>query len=117
MQRNFDAPDESTATEMSRFEVIRVGGLEFTRATYQPGWTWQKYSQPTAGGDSCLEHHLWFVVSGRMGIRMDDGTEAEWGAGDVGEVLPGHIAWVIGDAPFVAILVANHAASVTVPSA
>jgi hypothetical protein len=35
---------------------------------------------------------------------MDDGTEAEWSAGEVGEVAPGHDAWVIGDEPFVALI-------------
>lgn len=104
MQRNFDTPDESTATEMSRAEIIRMGGLEFTRATYQPGWTWRKYSQPSVGGESCQEVHRWYVISGRMGMRMDDDTEVEWRAGEIGEVPPGHDAWVIGDEPFVALL-------------
>lgn len=89
---------------MSRADVVRIGLMELTRATYQPGWTWQKYSQPTVGGDSCQETHRWYVISGRMGMRMDDGSEAEWATGDVGEVPPGHDAWVIGDVPFVALL-------------
>jgi uncharacterized cupin superfamily protein len=42
-------------------------------------------------------------VSGRMKMRMDDGTELEWRAGDVGVIPAGHDAWVVGDEPFVFI--------------
>jgi hypothetical protein len=32
---------------------------------------------------------------------MDDGTEMEFGPGDVYEIPPGHDGWVIGDEPAV----------------
>jgi hypothetical protein len=38
-----------------------------------------------------------------MRIKMDDGSEEEWGPGDVGYVPPGHNAWVVGNEPLVAI--------------
>jgi hypothetical protein len=34
---------------------------------------------------------------------MDDGSEEEFGPGDIGYVPPGHNAWVVGDEPFVAV--------------
>ena len=34
---------------------------------------------------------------------MDDGTEIEFGAGDVGVIAPGHDAWVVGNEPVVVI--------------
>jgi hypothetical protein len=34
---------------------------------------------------------------------MDDGTEVEYGPGDVGHVPPGHDAWVVGGEPVVVI--------------
>ncbi len=34
---------------------------------------------------------------------MDDGSEAEFGPGDVGSIPPGHDAWIIGDEPFMSI--------------
>jgi hypothetical protein len=43
------------------------------------------------------------VNSGRMRIRMDDGTEDEFGPGDVMVVPPGHDAWVLGDEACVVI--------------
>ena len=34
-----------------------------------------------------------------MHVRLDDGTEAEYGPLDVMDVPPGHDAWVVGDEP------------------
>jgi hypothetical protein len=34
---------------------------------------------------------------------MDDGSEEEFGPGDVGYLPPGHNGWVIGNEPYVAI--------------
>ena len=36
-------------------------------------------------------------------VRMNDGSEAEFGPGDVGSIPPGHDAWVVGDEPFISI--------------
>ena len=47
--------------------------------------------------------HLIHVTSGRIVVRMDDGSEAEFGPGDVGSIPPGHDAWVVGDEPFISI--------------
>jgi hypothetical protein len=32
-----------------------------------------------------------------MRVRMDDGTEHEFGPGDAGTIPPGHDAWIVGD--------------------
>lgn len=32
-----------------------------------------------------------------MAVRMDDGTEAESGPGEVVVIAPGHDAWIVGD--------------------
>jgi hypothetical protein len=39
------------------------------------------------------------VLSGRILIRMDDGSEEEFGRGDVMMLPPGHDAWTVGDEP------------------
>jgi uncharacterized cupin superfamily protein len=44
-----------------------------------------------------------YIISGKMKVVMDDGTESENGPGDVAVVPPGHNAWVIGDKPCVSI--------------
>lgn len=53
--------------------------------------------KPLVGTDSCRFHHRTFVLSGRPHLRLDDGAEAEVGAGDVVVILPGHDAWVVGE--------------------
>ena len=44
-----------------------------------------------------------YAISGRLHIRMDDGTEQEVGPGEAMYVPPGHDAWVVGNEPFVAV--------------
>ncbi len=44
-----------------------------------------------------------YCISGRMVVRMDDGTDKEIGSGDVLVIPPGHDAWVVGDEPCVQI--------------
>ena len=41
------------------------------------------------------------LAAGRLAVRMDDGSEAVAGPGDVVDVPPGHDGWVIGDTPCV----------------
>jgi hypothetical protein len=43
------------------------------------------------------------VISGRIVVRMDDGSESEFGPGDMGSIPPGHDAWIIGNEPFISI--------------
>jgi uncharacterized cupin superfamily protein len=38
-----------------------------------------------------------------MKVVMDDGTEEEFGPGDVAVVPPGHNAWVVGNEPVVSV--------------
>ena len=103
IKQNFDKTDETRPFEKGRAEVVEVSGLTVMRGTFEPGWSWSGCIKPVVGGESCQVAHKWYVVSGRMKMRMDDGTEFEWRAGDVGVIPPGHDAWVDGDEPFVFI--------------
>jgi quercetin dioxygenase-like cupin family protein len=53
--------------------------------------------------DSCQAPHVQYHLSGRLHVVMDDGSEMEFGPGDVGSIPPGHDAWVVGDEPAVII--------------
>ena len=44
-----------------------------------------------------------YIVSGRIKVVMDDGTEEEFGPGDAALIPPGHNAWVVGNEPVVGI--------------
>ena len=44
-----------------------------------------------------MKRRTQYVVSGRMKVIMDDGTEMEFSPGDVGILPPGHDAWLVDD--------------------
>ena len=56
-----------------------------------------------AGRELCGVEHVGLVLSGRAGVRMTDGTDAELTPGDVFHVGPGHDSCVIGDEPYVSL--------------
>jgi mannose-6-phosphate isomerase-like protein (cupin superfamily) len=99
--KSFEAPDEVRRFEKGTLEVVTVGEHTVARATLAPGWHWAEHIGPVAGTRLCDVEHLGYVVSGRMHVRMEDGSEAEFGAGEVLSIKPGHDAWVLGKEPFV----------------
>jgi hypothetical protein len=80
-----------------------LGEVKAMRVTNRPGWRWSDCVKPVVGTDSCQVGHLIHVISGRIMVRMDEGSEAEFGPGDVGLIPPGHDAWVVGNEPFISI--------------
>jgi len=102
-RRCFDQPLEVREFPNGKAEIVNVGGVEIGRLTFQPGWRWSKDVKPLAGTDSCLAPHFQYHVSGRLAIRMDDGTEFIAGPGDVTSLPQGHDAWVVGDEPAVVV--------------
>lgn len=102
--RNVGSPDEVRPfAGHGHADVVNVGGHPVIYGTFEPGWRWSEHLKPIANTDSCQATHLLYCISGRMGVRMDDGAEAEIGPGDVAAIAPGHDAWVVGDEPCVAI--------------
>jgi uncharacterized cupin superfamily protein len=87
----------------TKVEAVTLQGRRFTRFTFYPGFHWQKDAGPIAKATHCPADHFMYQVSGRLRVRMKDGTEALFEAGQA-QVLPaGHDVWVEGDEPFVAI--------------
>ncbi|CRK59875.1 hypothetical protein [Alloactinosynnema sp. L-07] len=74
-----------------------AGGMTLGMGSFEPGWRWSEDVKPLAGTDACQVHHMGYVMSGSMGIRLEDGTECQVNAGDVVDIPPGHDAWVVGD--------------------
>jgi quercetin dioxygenase-like cupin family protein len=102
-KRSFDAPDEQRPAGAARADIVNLGKLTMMRITAQPGWRWSTDVKPLANTASCQAPHLGYVLSGRARIRMDDGTEEEFGPGDVAVIPAGHDAWVVGNEPYVAL--------------
>ena len=96
--KRFDRPDETRQfAGHGHVDVLDLDGHEVMRGEFEPGWRWSNDLKPIAGTDTCQVAHLGYVVSGRMRVRMDDGTEAEMGPGDAAAIPPGHDAEVVGD--------------------
>lgn len=101
--KTFSAPDEVREFPNGRAEILAVGGAEIGRLIFQPGWRWSADVQPLAKTASCEAPHFQYHVSGKLGIRMDDGTEFVASPGDITSLPQGHDAWVIGDEPAVVV--------------
>ena len=99
--RNFNTPDELRTFDKGKLEIINMGGRTIGRATLQPGWRWSTSVKPLVNTKSCEAPHFQYHVSGTLRVKMDDGTERDFKAGDVSLLRAGHDAWVIGDEPVV----------------
>ena len=97
--KRFEKPDETRVFEKGKLEVVHAGGMTIARASYEPGWKWSQHVAPTMGVESCPVEHVGLVITGRIAVKMDDGTERVMQAGDVFYVAPGHDSWVVGDEP------------------
>jgi hypothetical protein len=101
--KSFGTPDEVREFPNGRAEIVDVGDAKIGRLILQPGWRWSNDVKPIAQTKSCEAPHFQYHVSGKLGIRMDDGTEIVAVAGDVTSLPQGHDAWVIGNEPVVIV--------------
>ena len=103
VKKSFNSPDETRPIPKGKVEVVNLGDVTAMRVTFEPGWKWSESLKQIAGTESCQTAHMGYMESGRMVVRMDDGTEHEFAPGDACTIPPGHDAWVVGDEPVVFI--------------
>ena len=101
--KRLSQPDELRTFDKGKVELVTLGGMTFGRATLMPGWKWSTCLKPIVKTKSCEASHLQCHVSGRIRVLMDDGSEEEFGPGQVSLLPPGHDAWVVGNEPVVVI--------------
>jgi quercetin dioxygenase-like cupin family protein len=101
--KSLDSPDETRPFEKGKAELVTLGGVTVGRGVLEPGWRWSEHVKPIAGTDSCQVTHTGYVVSGRLKVVMDDGSEGEAGPGDAYVIPAGHDAWVVGDQTFISV--------------
>jgi len=92
-------PGHGRALPRLHGQLARIGSLGIGRAQLAPGWRWSEDVKPAVGTEWCMVHHVQVLLAGRFAVRMDDGEEAAFEAGDVFDLPPGHDAWVVGAAP------------------
>ena len=102
-KRTFSKPEEIRTFKKGSVELVTIGDITFGRATLQPGWRWSTCVKPIAKTKSCEAPHLQYHVAGRLHVKMDDGSEEEFGPGEVSSLPPGHDAWVVGNDPVVVV--------------
>lgn len=101
--KSHNKPDEKRSPDKTRVEVVRLPGFTLGRLKMQPGWRLSKCIKPVVGIESCQVSHVGHTVSGRLTVKMNDGSEKSIAAGDSYTIPPGHDAWVEGNEPFVCI--------------
>ena len=95
----FQEPDEVVSLPNLVGQIVVLGETYIARYIYQPGWRWAKDVKPVVGTPSCQYHHQGVVLSGRLHVATDDGSQRTIGPGEAFDIPPGHDAWVIGDEP------------------
>lgn len=103
ISKRFEKPDETLSFPNFNAQIIILGETFVAKVVQQPGWRWSKDTKPRVGTPSCQFHHQGILISGRMQLILDNGTESTIGPGDVYDIPPGHDAWVVGDEPAVGI--------------
>lgn len=105
IKKSIKSPDETREFlhGSGSVKVMNLGDEVFGYFEFKPGWRWSKDVQPKVGGDSCQVTHNIFVMSGRMAVKMDDGTEIQIGPGDATFIAPGHDAWIVGNEPCICL--------------
>jgi mannose-6-phosphate isomerase-like protein (cupin superfamily) len=93
------SPDETRSFDHGVITTAMVGEFEVARSVLEPGWKWSEDIKPLVGTESCQFQHYGVLISGRMKVVADDGSEMEIGPGDAYSIPPGHDAWIVGDEP------------------
>ena len=95
--RDFGEPEAVVSHPLGVTYQVRLAQTVISRHVLQPGWSWEEHAQPMVGTSSCELYHRGVVLSGRMGIRTDEGEELIIGPDHVFDLPPGHVTWVEGD--------------------
>jgi mannose-6-phosphate isomerase-like protein (cupin superfamily) len=78
-------------------QTAHLEGVDVTRVRFGPGARWSNDLKSYASTESCQLPHVGLVLSGRLHVVMDDGSEEEFGPNEVMMLPPGHDAWTVGD--------------------
>ena len=75
VQKSLDSsPDETRTFEKGKIELANFDDVVIGRATFEPGWSWEKCVKPLVNTNSCQAPHTQYMIPGRLKVVMDDGT-------------------------------------------
>ena len=95
--RDLGEPEAVIRYPLGATYQVRLAGTVVSHHFLQPGWSWEAHAQPEVGAASCELYHRGVVLSGRMGVRTDEGEEVVIGPNQIFDLPPGHVTWVEGD--------------------
>ena len=101
--KDFAKADEVRKFGHGRVEILKMDGGTVGRLVLDPGWRWSEDVRPIVKTDWCEAPHFQYMVSGRLHVRMQDGSEFDLLPGSVSHLPAGHDAWVVGDEPVVLV--------------
>lgn len=101
--RDLGEPEAVVSHPLGATYQVRLAQTVISRHVLQPGWSWEEHARPRVGTRSCELYHRGVVLSGRMGIRTDEGEELVIGPNQVFDLPPGHVTWVEGDEELVMV--------------
>ena len=101
--RDLGEPEAVVTYPLGATHQVRLAGTVVSHHVLQPGWSWEAHAQPQVGSASCELYHRGVVLSGRMGVRTDEGEEVVIGPNQVFDLPPGHLTWVEGDEELVMV--------------
>ncbi len=101
--RDLGEPEAVVTYPLGATYQVRLAGTVVSHHVLQPGWSWEEHARAEAGTASCELYHRGIVLSGRMGVRTDEGQEVVIGANQVFDLPPGHLTWVEGDEELVMV--------------
>jgi class 3 adenylate cyclase len=101
--RDLGEPEAVVSYPLGTSSQVRLAETVVTRHLLQPGWNWEEHARPLVGTASCELYHRGVVLSGRMGVRTDEGEQFVIGPNQVFDLPPGHVTWVEGDEELVMV--------------
>jgi class 3 adenylate cyclase len=101
--RDLDEPEAVVSHPLGTSNQVRLAQTVITRHVLRPGWSWEEHEKPRVGTSPCELYHRGVVLSGRMGIRTDEGEELIVGPNHVFDLPPGHVTWVEGEEELVMV--------------
>ena len=102
-RKNLGEPDETQQFPGIKVDHVDLGDITVGRYEAEPGWRWSTHVRPQVGGEWCQARHVGVMISGRVGIRLPDGSTYELVPGDAYVIPPGHDGYTIGHEPAVNI--------------